>query len=99
MPHPGGSDEAAGAAPLRCTGCGGVVDGTRQTRTGCSVGHYKLHTGRTVEATLRRGDCEAPLAYRRVLEPVEVVSCPACFATPAMRRRWATFGDGEPVAT
>jgi hypothetical protein len=83
----------------RCLRCGAAVEGTRHTRSGYVVGHYVLHTGPTGEATVRRGDEEAPLVYRRLLEVVEVVSCPACFVAPDVRRLWQSFGDaGMPAA-
>jgi hypothetical protein len=59
------------------------------------VGHYLLHTGRTVETTVRQRDDEAPITYRRLLEAVEVVSCPTCFTHPDVRRLWDSFGDAE----
>jgi len=87
---------AAAATPARhCARCGVAVTDTRHTREGWTVGHYVLHTGKTVEATLRRREDEAPIVYRRLVEPVEVVACPACFAAPATRRLWAAFGDEE----
>jgi hypothetical protein len=98
MPLQGNLAEAGAAPAVRCTHCGAAVDGTCHTRTGYRVGHYLLHTGRTVEATVRRRDDEAPLVYRRLVEPTAVVSCPACFATPAVRRLWLAFGDEEPPA-
>jgi hypothetical protein len=93
MPQPGvprGSEEAP---PLRCSRCGAAVEPTRHTRTAYAVGYYLLHTGRTVEASLVRRDDEAPIVYRRLLEAIDVVSCPACFAEPGMRRVWESFGD------
>ena len=78
---------------LRCSRCGGAVDGTQHTRTGYVVGYYVLHTGRTEEAAVRRRDDEAPITYRRVLEPLDVVSCPQCFGEPEMRRLWLGFGN------
>ena len=95
MPQQVGPAETAG---LRCTRCGAAVEGTRHTRTGYTVGHYMLHTGRTGEATVRRRDDEAPIIYRRLLEPVQVVSCPACFGRPDVRRLWLSFGDEESTA-
>lgn len=59
------------------------------------VGYYLLHTGPTEVATFRRRDDEAPLTYRRVLEVVDVVSCPPCFASSDVRRLWDSFGDLE----
>jgi len=56
---------------LRCSRCGGVVQGTRHTRTGYTVGHYVLHTGRTGEATVRRRD-EIPAAERIVEEETDL---------------------------
>ena len=79
---------------LRCSRCGGVVQGTRHTRTGYTVGHYVLHTGRTVASP----DDEAPVTYRRLLDPLEVVSCPTCFARPDVQRLWLAFGDEESSA-
>lgn len=63
------------------------------------MGYYRLHGGRTVETTLRRRDDEAPLTYRRLVEPTETVCCPACFATPDVRRLWDAYGDEEAPAT
>jgi hypothetical protein len=59
------------------------------------VGYYLLHTGPTEAATVRRRDDEAPLTYRRLLDVVEVVSCPRCLASPEVRRLWDAFGDPE----
>ncbi len=93
-----GVPAAADVSGGRCVRCGAVVAGTRHTRSGYTVGSYTMHTGRTVEATLRRGDDETPLVYRRLVAPVVVVSCAACFATPEVRALWARFGDEEPPA-
>jgi hypothetical protein len=71
------------------------VAGTVHTRSGYIVGHYVLHTGRTVEATLRRREDEAPLVYRRLVEPTTIVACAACFGQPDVRRLWLAFGDEE----
>jgi hypothetical protein len=62
------------------------------------VGHYILHTGRTEEATLRRGGDDAALVYRRLVEPVEVVACSTCFARADVRQLWEAFGDAEQPA-
>ena len=94
MPGPG-DPGAAGAEAPRCSRCGIGVGGTVHTRTGYTVGHYRLHGGRTVEGTVRRGDDEAPLVYRRLVEPVELVSCPACLASAEVRRLWERFGEPE----
>jgi hypothetical protein len=83
------------APALRCFRCGAAVEGTRHTRTGYTVGHYVLHTGRTEEATVRRRDDEAATTYRRLLDPVAIVSCPRCFVRPEVRRLWDAFGDEE----
>ncbi len=82
---------------LRCARCGAVVEGTRHTRTGYTVGHYALHTGPTAESTIHYGMDET-LTCRRLVRAVEVVCCPACFATPAAQRLWETFGDREEPA-
>ena len=84
--------DSSGPLDLRCGRCGATVDGTRHTRTGYVVGYYLLRTGRTEEASVRRRDDEAPITYRRVLEPVDVVSCPRCFDEPEVRRLWLRFG-------
>ena len=96
MPQHGAAAGESGG--LRCTRCGGAVEGTRHTRTGYTVGHYVLHTGKTGEATVRRRDDEAPMTYRRLLEPIEVVSCARCFGRPEVRRLWLSFGDEETSA-
>ena len=83
---------------LRCSRCGAAVGGTLHTRGGYTVGHYILHTGRTEEATLRRGTDEVPLVYRRLVEPVVFVACPECYAAAEVQRLWETFGDAEQSA-
>jgi hypothetical protein len=96
MPSPESPGAGAEAGP-RCTRCGIGVGGTVHTRTTYTVGYYRLHGGRTVEGTIRRGEDEAPLVYRRLMEAVEVVSCPACLATAEMRALWDRFGEPERV--
>lgn len=93
MRHAVAQTEAASPSPLRCARCGVAVEPTRHTRTTYVVGYYRLHGGRTTEATLVRGDDEAPLVYRRLVEPADVVSCARCFREPEVRRVWETFGD------
>lgn len=95
MPQQASAAESGG---LRCSRCGAAVVGTLHTRTGYTVGFYVLHTGPTGEASMRRRDDEAPTTYRRLLEPVEVVSCVGCFARPDVRRLWSAFGDEESSA-
>ena len=85
--------EAEQTPTLRCSRCGGAVEGTHHTRTGYTVGYYLLHTGRTEEATFRQRDDEAPRTYRRLLEPVDVIACPGCAVRPEMRRLWLAFGE------
>jgi hypothetical protein len=48
-----------------------------------------------VEGTIRRGDDEAPLVYRRLVEPAELVSCAACLGSAEVRRVWERFGEPE----
>ncbi|HJQ84738.1 MAG TPA: hypothetical protein VKA21_11705 [Candidatus Binatia bacterium] len=95
MPQQAVSAESGG---VRCTRCGAAVVGTCHTRMGYTVGHYVLHTGTTEDATVRRRDDEAPITYRRLVEPVEVVTCPTCFARPDVRLLWSRFGDAERAA-
>ena len=93
MPRPAGLAEFGAVPDLRCTLCGSAVEATRHTRAGYAVGHYVLHTGDTVETTVRRGEDEAPITYRRLVLPAEVVSCPTCYAAAGTRRLWESFGD------
>jgi hypothetical protein len=92
MPHSAGQIESEVPPGRRCTRCGAAVEGTCHTRTGYAVGYYLLHTGPTGEATIRRGDDESALTYLRLLDVVEIVSCPRCFAEPEVQRLWAAFG-------
>ena len=92
MPQPIGQIESDELSARRCSRCGAAVEGTRHTRTDYVVGYYILHTGPTGEATIRRGDDEMPLTYLRLLDVVEIVSCPRCFGEPEVRRLWAAFG-------
>jgi hypothetical protein len=57
-----------------------------------------MHTGPTGETSVRRREDEAPVTYRRLLEPVEIVSCPRCFVHAEVRRLWLAFGDEETSA-
>src|SRR5262245_57639307 len=98
MAQAGARPDGDPANALRCTRCGTAVDGTHHTRTGYTVGHYVLHTGPTEETTIRHGIDDTTLTYRRLVRPVEVVSCPACFGDPATRRLWLAFGDEEDAA-
>jgi hypothetical protein len=93
MRHAVVQTEAASPSSLRCLRCGAAVEPTRHTRTTWIVGYYRLHGGRTAEATLLRGDDEAPLVYRRLVEPADVVACARCFPEPDVRRLWDSFGD------
>jgi len=101
MPQPIGQLESDVSPARRCNRCGAAVEGTRHTRTDYVVGYYLLHTGPTSEATVRRGgDDEMPVTYRRLLDVVEIVSCPRCFGEPEVRRLWAAFGGppgGDPT--
>jgi hypothetical protein len=97
MPQPGPRPDGGGTTVRRCTRCGAVVEGTRHTRAGYTVGHYALHTGPTEESTIHYGLDEV-LTYRRLVRAVEVLCCPRCFDTPAARRLWQTFGDTEAPA-
>jgi hypothetical protein len=92
MSLPAGRIESDEAPARRCSRCGAAVQETRHTRTDYVVGYYVLHTGPIAEASIRRGDDEAPLSYLRLLDVVEIVSCPRCFAEPEVQRSWAAFG-------
>jgi hypothetical protein len=94
MPQPGAHREPAAAPALRCMRCGASVHETRHTRTDYQVGYYRLHGGRTVEATVRLED-EVTFTYRRLVEPAEFISCPACMTEPAVRDVWDRFGEAE----
>jgi len=97
VPHPVGQKEVVAPAQ-RCARCGATVGGTRHTRADWVVGHFVLYTGRTVETTVRRREDEAPITYRRLVEPQVVVSCARCFAVPEIQRLWLAFGDEETPA-
>lgn len=99
MPRPAGPSDAGSAVGDRCSHCGAEVEGTRHGRADYTVGHFVLHTGRTVAATVRRGDDEAPLTFLRVTELTRVVACPACFRLPEVQRRWRAFGDDPGAET
>jgi len=92
MSLPVGRIESDEAPARRCSRCGAAVEETRHTRTDYVVGYYLLHTGPIAEATVRRGDDEAPTSYLRLLDVVEIVSCPRCFGQPEVQRSWAAFG-------
>ncbi len=77
---------------LHCDRCGAEVGRTQHTRAGYAVGYYLLHTGRTEEATVRRGEDETR-TYRRVVVAFDVVACPGCLATPELQQRWRAFGE------
>jgi hypothetical protein len=95
---PAGEPVQSAMPALRCARCGTAVAATCHTRTGYVVGYYLLHGGPTEEATLRRRAEEAVTAYRRLLDVVETVTCPACYRRPEMRRLWEAFGEAESSA-
>jgi hypothetical protein len=73
--------------PPRCQHCGNAVDETRHSRTGYTVGGFALHTGETEEAVFRRQDAdEGALVYRRLVRPVLLYTCRACYADARRRR-------------
>lgn len=93
-PQPG-----SGVAPvLRCDWCGVAVEDTRHTRTTYTVGHYRLFTGRTEEASRRRREDEDPVTYLRMLDATVMTACPPCFARPDVHRFWLAFGAAESSA-
>src|SRR5262249_61139520 len=92
LPGPGRGTGGGGAPPRRGGRGGPAGENPRHTRTDYVVGYYLLHTGPTGEGTLRRRDDEAPVSYLRVLDVVEIVSCPRCFGEPEVQQLWAAFG-------
>jgi len=73
---------------MQCSHCGREVGETIHTQKGYRVDYYLLHTGRTERSAFRdpRDDMD-PLAYLKLIEPVDIVSCAGCYADPAIRRR------------
>lgn len=83
---------AEAEAELRCARCGCRVRGTRHTRNGYTVGYFMLHTGSGVATVHKRAEDDPGFAYERLVDQVDVVSCPRCFGLPEVRRLWSTWG-------
>ena len=68
-----------------CRHCGRAVHETLHTRTSYVVDGYVLHTGPTESAVVRRADSDEVFVYQRLLHPITLVVCAACYADPARR--------------
>lgn len=83
---------APGGTPLHCHHCGRPVEETTHARGSYRVGGYLLHTGETDTVVVRRPDSDAvALVYQRMLRPVVLATCAACYADAARRRLHQTW--------
>jgi hypothetical protein len=79
-------DESAAAG--RCDQCGRAVGETTHRRASYAVAGYRLHTGATEPAVVRKPDSDAiAFTYQRLVHPVLLVTCATCYADPARRAR------------
>lgn len=85
---PGELLQDGAVAAGRCDQCGRTVGETMHGRTGYAVAGYRLYTGATEPAVVRKPDSDAiAFTYQRLVRPVLLVTCAACYADPARRAR------------
>ena len=57
-------------------------------RASYAVAGYRLYTGATESAVVRKPDSDAiAFTYQRLVRPVLLVTCATCYADPARRAR------------
>src|SRR4029077_10955078 len=76
------------AAGDRCDQCGRPVGETMHGRASYAVAGYRLYTGPTEPAVVRKPDSDAiAFTYQRLVRAVVLVTCARCYADPARRAR------------
>jgi hypothetical protein len=72
---------------MQCSHCGREVFGTVHTQKTFKVDFYLLHTGETEwEFFVSRKPDVPPLRYRKLIRPIDVLTCVQCYARPEIRQ-------------
>ena len=72
---------------LQCYHCGREVFGTTHTQKSYRVDFYLLHTGHTEwEYLVNTKENVPPFRYRKLTQPIDILSCVECYARPAIRQ-------------
>jgi len=76
---------------MQCSHCGREVFGTVHTQRTYKVDFYLLHTGETEwEFLVTRKPDAPPLKYRKLIQPIDVLTCVQCYARPEI---WQILED------
>jgi hypothetical protein len=72
---------------MQCYHCGREVFGTTHTQKNYRVEFYLLHTGHTEWEFLVNPKQDAPpFRYRKLSQPVDILTCVHCYARPEIRQ-------------
>ncbi len=72
---------------MQCYHCGREVFGTTHTQKSYQVEFYLLHTGHTEWEFLVNPRQDAPpLRYRKLTQPIDVLTCVQCYARSEIRQ-------------
>ena len=71
---------------LQCYHCGREVFETTHTQKSYRVDFYLLHTGHTEwEYLVNAKEHAPPFRYRKLTQPIDILSCVECYARPDIR--------------
>jgi len=72
---------------MQCYHCGREVFETTHTQKSYQVDFYLLHTGHTEWEFFVYFNQEAPpLRYRKITQPIDILTCVQCYARPEIRQ-------------
>jgi len=72
---------------MQCSHCGREVFGTVHTQKAFRVDFYLLHTGETEWELLFNPKQDAPpIKYRKLIRPIDVLTCVQCYARPEIQQ-------------
>jgi len=72
---------------LQCYHCGREVFETTHTQKSYRVDFYLLHTGHTEwEYLVNAKEHAPPFRYRKLTQPIDILSCVECYARPDIRQ-------------
>ncbi len=73
---------------MQCFHCGREVRETSHRQRSYRVDYYRLHTGQTEwDLFLNPKQDAAPIRYLKLTQPIEILTCTACYARPEIRQR------------
>jgi len=73
---------------MQCFHCGREVRETSHRQKSYRVDYYRLHTGQTEwDFFLNPKQDATPIRYLKLTQPIEILTCTACYARPEIRQR------------